>query len=421
MKHLHYGWVMVFSAAGVLLAHAIIIYSFGIFLRPITMEFGWDRGALSAAVSMGMLISGTLSILTGRLSDKYGPRVLVSINGLLTGAAFFLMSQINSLWHVYLIYGVLMPIGSSCGMIPLTTTIPRWFTKRRGIAMGLTWSGFGLGGIISPILSQWLISNYGWRWAYMTLGIIVFIFATLLAQLLKQSPQRMKLSPYGENGIVETEQVASQTIEGLSLKQAIKTSRFWVFGLILSCFIFIHPSMMSHLAPHAVDIGIAPAIAASFVSIFAATSLISTNLSGFMSDKLGARFTMSVSFIMMTLVLIWLLFSSNTWMLYLFAILYGIPYGGFIPLQTLMAGELFGIKFLGMITASIMLVGQIGGVAGPPLAGSIFDITGSYRLAFIIFIILAALAAVFSIFLLRPKGEGTQYPADQHKAPSIGV
>jgi len=403
VKRLHYGWVMVACALGILSTHALIFYSFGIFLRPITSEFHWERGALSIALSLNMLISAPLSIVTGRLSDKYGPQALVALSGIATGAGFILMSQVSNIWHVYLIYGSLIAIGGSGCIVPITSTIPRWFTRRRGMALGLTWTGIGLGGIIGPVLSQSLISGFGWRFAYIVLGIVVIVIVTPLSQFLKSTPQKMGILPYGENQVSEVRTPIATIPEGLSYRQALKTSRFWLLGLLLASFIFIVQIMMSHLAPHAMDIGIPEVIAASTISLLATTSLIGRNLSGVVSDKIGARKTITAGLFLLLFVLTWLVFAQSVWMFYIFAIFYGIAYGSIVPMQTILTGELFGLKALGMITASIMLIGSIGGAIGAPLAGAIYDSTGTYRIAFLICISLCILAIVFSFILLRSK------------------
>ncbi len=400
MKHLHYGWVMVFSAVGILATHALTFYSFGIFLRPITEQFHWNRGALSAAISIGMLISGPFSILAGRLSDRYGPRLLVTASGIITGVALIFMSQISALWHVYLIYGIAVAIGGGGCVVPLTSTIPRWFKQRRGVALGLTWTGIGLGGVIAPMLSQWLISDYDWPTAYIVLGLITLVVVTPLAQTLKRSPQQMGLQPYGEMSIRQDEEEPAAT-ESLSIKQVIRTGRFWIFGLVMFCFIFIIQIMMAHIAPHAVDVGISSALAASIVSIWAATSLIGRNLAGFISDRIGPTPSIILHLTLMVVALAWLLFAREVWTFYVFAVVYGIAYGGVVPLQTLLTGELFGLRFLGTVMASLMVVGSVGGALGAPLAGTIFDMTGSYQLAFIICLIMAILAIILSVLLLR--------------------
>lgn len=391
---------MVFSAVGILATHALTFYSFGIFLRPITEQFHWNRGALSAAISIGMLISGPFSILAGRLSDRYGPRLLVTASGIITGVALIFMSQISALWHVYLIYGVAVAIGGGGCVVPLTTTIPRWFKQRRGVALGLTWTGIGLGGIIAPMLSQWLISDYDWPTAYIVLGLITVVVVTLLAQTLKRSPQQMGLQPYGEMSVRQDEEEPAAT-ESLSIKQVIRMGRFWIFGLVMFCFFFIIQVMMAHIAPHAVDVGISSALAASIVSVWATTSLIGRNLAGLISDRIGPTPTIILHLVILVLALAWLPFAREVWTFYVFAVVYGIAYGGVVPLQTLLTGELFGLRFLGTVMASLMVIGSVGGALGAPLAGTIFDMVGSYQPAFIICLIMAILAIILSVLLLR--------------------
>jgi len=400
LKRLHYGWVMVFSAVGILATHALTFYSFGVFLRPVTEEFGWERGALSAAVSVGMVVSAPLSILAGRLSDRYGPRLLVTASGILTGVAFLLMSQISALWHVYLIYGLAVAVGGGGCVVPVTTTIPRWFERRRGVALGLTFTGIGVGGVITPLLSQWLITDNGWRTAYVVMGLINLVVATALAQTLRRSPQDMGLRPYGQTDDQPTAE-GPVAMPGLSLGQAVRTARFWTFGVVMFCFVFVLQVMMAHIAPHAVDVGVPATPAASIVSVFAATSLLGRNLAGLVSDRMGPTLSLVFHLTAMALALLWLLFAGDAPAFYAFAIAFGVAYGGVVPLQTLLTGELFGLRFLGTIMASLMVFANLGGAAGPPIAGTIFDVTGSYQTAFVICLTVMVLAMILGGFLLR--------------------
>ncbi|MBA7479856.1 L-lactate transporter [subsurface metagenome] len=404
MKHLHYGWVIVITITGALGTHSLSLYTFGIFLGPLTTEFNWERGALSGALSLALLVAGLLAIPAGMLTDKYGPRVLVTASGLLLGTGFLLMSQVNALWQVYLIWGLVIGTSIGCLVIPTLSTIPKWFTRRRGIALGLASSGFGLGGIISPPLAQWLISSYGWQQAYIILGLITIPILTLLAQSLKHSPQRIGLRPYGEDGTIADKQPTTLTAGGFSLNQAIKTSPFWLFGLIMPGFSFCVLIIITHIVPHAVDTGISAMLAASILSIVAATSIIGRNLIGFICDRAGARPSLTACLAILTLSLIWLLFAKEVWMFYIFAAVFGIAYGGMIPVQTLVTAELFGLSSLGIILGSTELFFTLGGALGPPVAGSIFDVTGSYRLALLICIIVSALAITLSLILLKAKG-----------------
>ncbi len=401
LKHLHYGWVIVIIAIFILAAHGFIIYTFGIFLRPLTMEFNWDRGALAGASSMYILINGFLAIFGGRLSDKYGPRPLLIISGLFQGIGLLLMSQVNSLWQVYLIWGVLFGVAGGGCVIPIMSTIPRWFAKRRGIAVGITYTGLGLGGMVSPPLAQWLIDSRGWQEAYIILGLISFIIIIPLTQFMKHSPQRIGLRPYGEEGTIENKQSVASTAGGLSFTQAIKTGRFWLFGSILFCTFFAVMVIIIHIVPYVVDIGISAIVAASILSLIPAMSVIGRVSMGFISDKIGARRALTACLVTLTLGLIWLLFIKEIWMFYVFAVVFGAAYGGAGSLQPLVSAELFGLSSLGIIFGSVHFWGTTGGALGAPLAGSIFDVTGSYSLALLICVILGVLAIILSSILLR--------------------
>jgi len=269
------------------------------------------------------------------------------------------------------------------------------------MAVGITVTGFGLGGMISAPLAQWLISSYGWQQAFIILGAITFIIIISLAQFLKHSPQRMGIRPYEGNVTIDDKQSVASTGEGFSFNQAIKTCRFWLFAAILFCFFFILQVIVVHIVPYAVDIGISAIVAASILSAIAGGSLIGRNLTGLISDRVGNRLVFTVCLVALTLALIWLLFAKETWMLYVFAVVFGFAYGGLIPLDTLVPAEIFGFSSLGLIFGGLALFSTIGEAIGPLLAGSIFDITGSYSLALLICIIIGALAIILSLILLR--------------------
>ncbi len=198
--------------------------------------------------------------------------------------------------------------------------------------------------------------------------------------------------------------MASAT-EELSFIQAIKTSRFWIFGLILFCFFYCEESIIVHIVPHAGDIEITAIIAASILSFIAGISIIGRLGIGFISDRIGSRLAITACLSLITVALIWLLFVGEIWMFYVFAVVFGLAYGGFVSLLTVVAAELFGLKSLGTMLGGLFFVGLIGGAIGAPLSGSIFDITGSYRIAFLICVVICTVAVILSLVLLRYKGK----------------
>jgi len=272
--------------------------------------------------------------------------------------------------------------------------------------MGITLTGWGLSAVISAPLAQWLIDSYSWQQAYIVLGLITFAIIIPLAQFMKHSPQRVGLKPYGESGAIEDKQSLLSTSGGLSLKQAIKTRHFWVLASILSCFFFVVQVIIVHIAPHAVDIGISAMVAASVISIIGAASIIGRLSAGFISDKVGARPVLAVCLVLLTLALIWLLFAREIWAFYLFTVVFGLAFGGVVPLETLIPSEFFGLKFLGMIFGGLTVFTTIGLALGGPLGGYIFDVKGSYSLAFLISVVIGALAIILSLILLKAKGWG---------------
>jgi len=267
--------------------------------------------------------------------------------------------------------------------------------------MGLTVAGYGLGAVITPALTQWLISSYGWQQASVTLGLISLVVVIPVAQFMKQSPQRMGLKPYGEDDSADNINFRASAWGGLSFAQAVKTSRFWYFGSILFGFMFCFGLLIVHIVPYAVDVGISAMVAASIVSLFGGTSIIGRFATGFFSDKAGARRVLVGCVVVFTSALVWLLFAKESWMFYLFAVVFGIAYGGIVPLYTLVSAELFGLRFLGIISATLAFLGAIGAAVGAPISGGIFDVTGSYHWALSLCVVVGTLMIVLSLVLLR--------------------
>jgi len=401
LRNLYYGWIIVVLGAFVLATNALAIFGFGVFIEPLTWEFGWERGALSGADSMGTLIAGVLSLASGRLSDRSGPRILVTVAGLSLGTGFLLMSQISSLWQVYLVWGLSIGIAVSCSLVPINSTIARWFTGKRGIAIAIPLTGFSVGAVTAPLLVEWLISAYGWRLSFLILALMPLVVTVPLAQFMKRDPQQIRLKPYGESDSMQETQSAGSAIWGLSVKQASKTRGFWLFCLTHFAYAFCVQTIVVHVVPHAIDIGIPRMAAASILSIVAGSSVVGRLSTGLLSDRIGGRPALTGCLALVAFILVWLLFAGQVWAFWVFAVPFGLGFGGVAPLLTVVSAELFGVKSLGAIFGAVLFSGTLGGAIGPPLSGRIFDMTGSYDLAFTICVILAMLATILSLALLR--------------------
>ena len=186
-----YGYIVVAVAFLIMMIMWGTSYSFGVFFKPLLAEFGWTRAMTSGAYSLCMLLTGLLSIGTGRLTDRFGPRVVVTGCGLFLGLGCLLVSQVSALWQLYLFYGVMIGAGLSGAVVPMVATVARWFVKRRGMMTGITISGLGMGTLVMPPITNWLISTYGWRTSYIIIGITALVLVTSAAQFMKRDPAQI--------------------------------------------------------------------------------------------------------------------------------------------------------------------------------------------------------------------------------------
>ena len=264
---------------------------------------------------------------------------------------------------------------------------------------GIAMAGIGLGVLIMPPIANWLISNYGWRTSYIVIGIITLVFVILAAQFLKRDPSKMGRLPHGDGEL----EPASLNFKGggFSLKAAIHTRQFWMAGMMFFFFGLCLQSIMVHIVPYATDLAISSANAANVLAVIGGCSLAGRVILGSTADRIGNKQTITVCFSMMFISLLWLLFARDLWMFYLFAVIFGLAYGGWASLVSLIVAELFGLASLGVILGAITLVEEIGHAIGPVLTGWIFDFTGSYQLAFSLCVAISMIPIIL-VLLLRP-------------------
>ena len=398
-RKVFYGYIVVSAAFIALVMTWGTIYCFGIFFKPVLTEFGWTRAATSGAYSLCLLLLAFFGIVIGRLNDRFGPRIVVTGCGLFLGSGYLLMSQIYTIWQLYLFYGVILAIGASGSFIPLASTISRWFIKRRGLMTGIAVSGIGVGTMIMPPVANWLITDYGWRVAYLIIGIAVLVLITSAAQFLRYEPSRMGQLPHGENQ-AKPESVNSKT-KGFSLQEAIHTRQFWIIGAMFFCFGVSAQTIFVHIVPHTTDIGISATSAANILAIIGAAGAAGRIIMGGVADRIGTKLALIAIFILLSIGLFWLLAANNIRAFYLFAVVFGLAYGGWAAMISVVVAELFGLSSLGVILGVVLIGVTTGEATGPVLAGRIFDITGSYQTAFIVCATLSIIAIILAS-LLKP-------------------
>ncbi len=373
--------------------------SYGVLFNPLLSEFGWSRASIAGASSVAFLLSGFLSIFVGRLNDRIGPRKLMTVTGIFFGLGFLLMSRLDAIWQLYLFFGIIFGIGLSSIDVISLTTIARWFVRKRGIVTGIVKVGTGAGQMIIPFLTSILIVSYGWRNSCFIIGVAVLVVLVLIAQVLRRDPGLMGLTPdWGEEGPAHKSLLSS---EGLSLHEALRTRQFWTLFAANLSIVFCLMIVVVHIVPYAQDIKATATRAAGVLSTIGGVSMAGRFISGLTIDRIGSKRVMIFSFILLIIGLLWLQFAKELWMLYLFAVIYGVAHGGFFTAISPIVAEFFGIKAHGALFGIVVFSGTFGGAIGPVLAGYIFDVTAGYGLAIWICTLISALGFTL-ISLLKP-------------------
>lgn len=380
----------------------------GVFLEPMIKEFGWTRAGISVSVTLSMLLTGVLGIVTGKISDRVGPRAVVTICGFFMGISYLLVSQINDIWQLYLFYGVVGGIGLSGATVPMVSAVTRWFVKRRGLMVGIVMAGPALGITTVPLAASWLISSFGWRTAYVIVGSAVLVLVILIAQLLNSEPAQKGLAAYGAEKakVAESHPGAS----GFSLQEALHTRQFWILAFISFICQFNINVVMVHIVIYAIGIGVSSIVAAGILSITAGISIGGRIISGAVADRIGNRKTVIISLSLTLSAFLCLLAGQGIWELYLFAAIFGLGGWACTPVISIIIARLFGVKAHGAIFSTAQCFGFIGSAVGPVLAGYLFDVSDSYHLAFLVSAVVSIIALMLSLWL-RPPGRGKEIGA----------
>jgi len=397
-----YGYIVVIAASIISVAAFGVHYAFGIFFKPMLHDFGWGRTVTSGAFSLSWLFQGLSAILMGRLNDRYGPRFVLTLCGIFLFSGYLLTSRVDTVWQLYMSYGVFIGLGTGGVYVPIVSTIARWFVTRRNIMTGIAVSGIGLGTFLLPPVANHLITVYDWRTSYAILGIAVLVVIVFTAQLLRRDPAQKGLMPYGYDETVEHQLQRENKM--YSLKDAVCTRNFWlVFGMFF-CFGFCLFAIMVHLAPYVTDIGKSTTTAANFIAAIGVASIFGKVLLGSVGDSAGNRCVYIICFSTTVASLFWLISVKETWLLYLFAIAFGLAYGGNATSQSPLVATLFGLRSHGFIMGVINNGFTVGATLGPIAAGSLFDVTGSYQLAFLVIAAMAFLGLVLTLMLAEVSG-----------------
>jgi MFS family permease len=349
--------------------------AYGVFLPVFAETFGWSRGAIATALSVNLLLGGVAGFVIGALADRHGPRVMLVVTVLTAGAAFALVATVDALWQLYLLVGVLGGVGMSSFYLLSTTTVTRWFTERRGLALGLVLVGFNLGYITAGPLSAWLIERVGWRGAYALLGGVCGL-VTMLASLTVRLPRA------GETGEPRAAGTRAAGSPDVTLADALADPRQWYLNVSWLLLGALSLMVSVHIVPFSHDQGISLAEASLGLTAYGAGAVIGRIGSGVVSDVIGTFTTIRLGYALQVIALATLLWFPARGALLASLLVLGL---GFAASDTMLAKavpDVFGTRALGAILGVLNLGWRLGAALGPAAAGFLFDVTGSYAIPF---------------------------------------
>ena len=406
-----YGWWIV--AAGNIMRTVFATfnyYGFSAFFNPLVEQFGWSRAALAGVLSLSRLQGGVLALPAGILFDRYGPRKMMFIGVILTGLGYMLLSRTTSLLYFYIVFILMIQAGASFGMggVGVDVAIANWFRRKRGRALGFATMGLSFGGILVVPLA-WFITQYGWRSALLLAGVITIILGLPLASLVRHRPEPYGYLPDGdpprrevttpEAGGTETRKEAGDEEVNFSPRQVLRVRAFYAIAFTVAARQLVSGSVAVFLIPFLQDDrGLSLTQAASVLSIMALVGAPGRVIFGWLGDIFPKRYVMAGCFIFQAVGLILFTYVQGFLGIVFFLVLYAPTYAGVLPLIPAIQGEYFGRKWFGTIRGMMTPITLISGVVGPVFAGTVYDVTGSYRPAFSILAgsILSALVLVLT-------------------------
>ena len=399
-----YGWVVLTAAFLVIMVGIGTMFSSGVFLIPLQQEFGWTRSQISVASFLNWIVFGLCSFLFGTLSDRIGTRRVVVFGGLMLGLGMILSGFTRQLWHLYLTFGLLGGMGVGALYVPLSATATRWFMTNRGLALAIVSAGNGTGILAIAPFARYLISSYDWAVAFMIIGLLAWAIILPVALLVRNSPTEMGYEAYGSRHASALSRVMGKGEQGtakLSGREAAKTPTFWAIALTHFLCCAAHSGPIFHMVPYAMDAGIAKMAAATVLGISGFMSIAGRVGAGVIADRVGAKHTLIALLGLQAVGILLYLWAGPLWTFLALAAVFGLGYGGVMPLYAILTRQYFGARVMGTMYGAVFGISAIGMGIGSYLGGYLFDQMGTYMGLYVVSFFLGS-GAIMLAFGVRP-------------------
>jgi sugar phosphate permease len=412
-RRIFYGWWIVFATSLIcLLGYGTWLYSFGVFFKPMAAEFGWSRAVIAGAYSLRSVEGGIAGPAVGWAVDRFGSRVVMQGGAVIAGLGFVMMLFVDSILGFYLIYAVWLSIGMSAMLyIPSQAAIAKWFDRRLSFALAILTAGVGLSGLLCAPLLSVLVQHIGWRYAFVAVGIAIWVIVLPVSFLIRNTPEEIGLKRDGAASDVTQQHYSPETTketrgerrpdEGYTLRQALRSPVFWIMACAFGFALMSHAVVTVHTIPALTDAGISAQTAAFAFGMVLFVGIAGKLLIGYLGDVVEIRYLFVAAYSLQAAGILVLMNARGTAMVYLFIALFGVGFGGTVPLMPAIRRKYFGVKAFAKIQGFMTPITMIISALGPIAAGYIFDVSGSYRWGFLLVAMTIFLAALM-LFLLRP-------------------
>ena len=420
-----YGWWIVALAA---LANALmnspVWGGIGVWVSALEQEFGWSRTQLALAFSLGQLEGSVTGPVVGFLVDRIGPRKIIFSGALILGAGFVSLSFVDSLLMFYVSFGVIMLGATMGGWMPMMAVLNAWFDRRRTFAMGIASSGFSMGGLVLIPILAWAVTpeHVGWQVTSLWIGIMFIVIAWPFSRLIRNRPEDYGQLPDGrsadEGRSIEEGAEDTGTGGGFTARQALRTKAFWLVAIGHGATTMGLSTLVVHLIPSLIDQGMTLQASSFIWATMLGTAGVAQIIGGYVGDRIQKNVAMALFSWLQAIGLCLAALSGNLLIAFIFALTFGVGFGGRVPMTTAIRGEYFGRRAFGSIMglSSILMAGFT--LVGPLFAGVVYDARESYFLAFIV---MSGVTFLGGLVLLNAKKPTLPAPREIVKTPTIAM
>jgi MFS family permease len=397
----HYAWVIVSIIAVMQMVGASVRMAFGVFIDPLTATYGWGQGTVTFAYALASIVTALVSPLAGSFGDRVGARRAMMAGSVLFVIGMALTGTITEPWQLYLYFGVLLGVAQAIFLVPLIPAAMIWYRRHLGLGMGVLMAAWGVGpALAAPILGL-LIEQTGWKSTFWITGAASGVIMAILIAFFRDQPSDKGLVPYGAQpgDAIPTQRDVDKTRIKLFARYIRETKAYWNLSSIHFLGCVGHAIIIVYIIPIAVFAGISLVAAASLLTVMSAVSVSTRLIVPILSERAGTKTTMTITYILQGVTVLPLYWAHDLWQFYVFAVIFGIGYGGESGAFPILNRKYFGHAPVGIAHGFQMLGAGLGMALGGWIGGVIFDTMNSYDLVIAISIVASLVGAVSVVFL----------------------